>query len=185
MSPEENAPPADSLKEQGIRMFRLGEYAEATESFLKARESYQKMGDQKGRAEMLNNLGAVYTQEERWSEAVEAFQNAQQIFQSLEDIDGRAQTLGNLGNMYRHQGDREAAVIHLKQAVELFHEAGDWQKEAATLRLISRIRMGQARWFEALHFYDLSLACVQTPGLKERVLRWLIRVPFNILSRPS
>ncbi|MDH4208700.1 MAG: tetratricopeptide repeat protein, partial [Anaerolineae bacterium] len=114
-----------------------------------------------------------------------AFENALEIFQVLDDLDGRAQTLGNLGNMFRHQGDRETAVTHLKQAVDLFHQAGDPQKEAATLRLISRIRMGQARWFEALHFYDLSLACVQPPGLKERVLRRLIQVPFSMLSRPS
>ena len=185
MSADDNASPPDTLKEHGIRMFRLGEYGEATESFQKARASYQELGDQKGQAEMLNNLGAVYTQEEHWNEAAQAFENALQIFQVLDDLGGRAQTLGNLGNMFRHQGDRETAVTHLKQAVDLFHQAGDPQKEAATLRLISRIRMGQARWFEALHFYDLSLACVQPPGLKERVLRRLIQVPFSMLSRPS
>jgi len=175
---------ADSLKEQGVRMFRLGEYEEAAENFQKARELYQKLGDQKGQAEMLNNLGAVLTQEERWSEAAEAFEKAGQIFQALEDTDGRAQTLGNLGTMYRHQGENETAVIHLKQAIDLFHEAGDPQNEGATLRLISRIRLGQARWLEALHFYDLSLACVQPPGVKERLLRRLLQIPFSMLSRP-
>lgn len=185
MSPDANASVTKSLKEQGIRMFRLGEYEEAAETFQKARESYQKLGDQKGQAEMLNNLGAVYTQEERWSEAAEAFEKAQQIFEALDDTGGRALTLGNLGSMYRHQGDHETAVTHLKQAIDLFHQAGDPQKEAATLRLVSRIRLGQARWLEALHFYDLSLACVQPAGLKERVLRRLLQIPFSILSRLS
>ncbi|MGB9301970.1 MAG: tetratricopeptide repeat protein, partial [Anaerolineae bacterium] len=83
------------------------------------------------------------------------------------------------------QGDNEAAVEHLKRAVDLFAEAGDREKEAATLRLISRIRLGQARWLEALHFYDLSLACVEPPGIKQRMLRRLIQIPFGMLSRPQ
>jgi hypothetical protein len=76
-------------------------------------------------------------------------------------------------------------VEHLKRAVDLFAEAGDREKEAATLRLISRIRLGQAKWLEALHFYDLSLACVEPPGIKQRTLRRLIQIPFGMLSRPQ
>jgi len=176
---------ANSLKEQGIRMFRFGEYEEATEIFQDAYALYEELGDDRGRAEMLNNLGAVHTQEEQWDKATQAFNDAMAAFESLEDLDGQAQTLGNLGTMYRYRGDTEAAVQHLKQAADLFHETGDRGKEAATLRLLSRIRLGQARWLEALHFYDLGLACAQPPGIKERLLRRLLQVPFSMLSRPQ
>jgi tetratricopeptide (TPR) repeat protein len=175
----------NSLKEQGIRMFRFGEYEEATELFQSAYALYQELGDDRGRAEMLNNLGAVHTQEERWDKATEAFNEAMAAFKSLEDLNGQGQTLGNLGTMYRYRGDSEAAVQHLKQAADLFHETADREKEAATLRLLSRIRLGQARWLEALHFYDLALACAQPPGIKERVLRRLLQIPFSMLSRPQ
>jgi tetratricopeptide (TPR) repeat protein len=134
---------------------------------------------------MLNNLGAIHTQEERWEEASEAFGKAMSAFESLGDQVGQAQTLGNLGTMYRYHGDNETAVQHLKQATDLLHDAGEGAKEAATLRLLSRIRLGQARWLEALHFYDLSLGCVQPPGIKERVLRRLLQIPFGMLSRPQ
>ena len=174
-----------SLKEDGTRLFRFGEYEEAAQLFQEAQSVCQQLGDQKGEAEMLNNLGAVRTQEERYNEAAEAFQQARSLFESLEDKDGLAQTLGNLGTMYRYQGDNDTAVEHLKRAIDLFHEEGDRGKEAATLSLISRIRLGQMRWLEALHFYDLSLACVEPPGIKERVLRWLLQIPFSMLSRPQ
>jgi tetratricopeptide (TPR) repeat protein len=166
-------------------MFRFGEYEEATQLFQNAYTLYEEIGDERGRAEMLNNLGAVHTQEEQWDKASQAFNDAMAAFESLEDLDGQAQTLGNLGTMYRHQGDTEAAVQHLKQASDLFHETGDRDKEAATLRLLSRIRLGQARWLEALHFYDLGLACVEPPGIKERLLRRLLQIPYSILSRPQ
>ncbi len=185
MAQDDDSAAANSLKEQGLRMFRFGEYEEAAEHFQNARALYDRLGNQRGQAEMLNNLGAVHTEQERWPEAAEAFDQARQIFETLDDTSGKAQTLGNLGTMYRHQGEHETAVAHLKQAIALLHEAGDPQKEAATLRLISRIRLGQARWLEALHFYDLSLACVQPPGFKERILRRLLQIPFSMLSRPS
>jgi tetratricopeptide (TPR) repeat protein len=180
---EDKSTEASSLKDQGIRMFRFGEYEEAAELFRNAHTLYQELGDERGQAEMLNNLGAIYTQEERWDEASQAFNEAMSAFQSLEDEAGQAQTMGNLGTMYRYQGDSDAAVEHLKNAIDLFHEAGDREREAVTLRLLSRIRLGQAKWLEALHFYDLGLACVQPPGIKERFLRRLLQVPFSLLSR--
>lgn len=185
MTEDEMMAKVASLKEEGTKLFRFGEYEEAAGLFLEAQSTYQRLGDQKGEAEMLNNVGAVRTQEERYDEAAEAFQQARSLFESLEDKDGLAQTLGNLGTMYRYQGDNDTAVEQLRQAIDLFHEGGDRGKEAATLRLISRIRLGQLRWLEALHFYDLSLACVEPPGMKERALRWLLQIPFSMLSRPQ
>jgi len=185
MAEEDKAVKAEDLKEEGIRLFRFGDYDEAAELFDEAHSLYVELGDAKGQAEMLNNLGAIHTQEGRWNEAAESFNQAKEIFDSLGDKDGQAQTVGNLGTMYRHQGDKENAVDHLRSAADLFHEAGERSKEAATLRVMSRIRLGQARWFEALHFYDLSLACVQPPGAKERILRRLIQIPLNMLTGPQ
>ena len=185
MASEDQVAKAESLKEEGIKLFRFGEYDTAASCFDEAHALYVEADSTRGQAEMLNNLGAVHIQKEHWDEAAEAFKEAQAIFESLEDKDGQAQTLGNLGTMYRHQGDKEVAVEHLKQAASLFHETADAGKEAATLRVISRIRLGQARWFEALHFYDLSLSCVQRPGLKQRILRRLVQVPLGMLSRPQ
>jgi tetratricopeptide (TPR) repeat protein len=183
MTQDDKTAKVASLKEEGTKLFRFGEYEEAADLFQEAHSIYEKLGDRKGQAEMLNNLGAVRTQEERYDAAAEAFEEARSVFESLEDNNGLAQTLGNLGTMYRYQGDNDTAVEHLKRAIDLLHEVGDREKEAATLALISRIRLGQLRWLEALHFYDLSLACVDPPGLKERTLRWLLQIPFSILSR--
>ena len=185
MIAEDGLAEASALKEQGIKLFRYGEYEEAAELFEQAATLYEEAGDEKGHAEMLNNVGAVRTQEEKWDDAIAAFAQAKSMFESLGDEAGQAQTLGNLGAMYRYQGDGDNAVEHLKEAIELFRSVGDRQKQAATLRLVSRIRLGQARWLEALHFYDLSLACVEHQGIKERTLRRLLQVPFGMLSRPQ
>lgn len=185
MAEEDKAKKAETVKDKGMKFFRFGDYEEAAALFGEAQALYVELGDQEGQAEMLNNLGAVHTQERRWDEAADSFNQAKDLFDSLGHKDGKAQTLGNLGTMWGHRGDKDMAVEHLKAAADLFHETGERDKEAATLRALSRIRLGQARWFEALHFYDLSLACADPPGAKERILRRLVQVPLNILTRPQ
>ncbi len=183
MGDESKSAKAESLKQEGIQFFRFGDYEEAAACFDEAHALYVELDDLKGQGEMLNNLGAIHTQEGRWQEAAQTFNKAQMIFESMGDKDGQAVSLGNLGDMYRHQGDNETSIEYLKAAADLFHETGAQKKEAATLRVISRIRLGQARWLEALHFYDLSLACIKPPGLKERILRRLMQIPLNLLAR--
>ena len=185
MMEEGKAAKAERLKDEGIGLFRFGDYDEAAALFDQAHGLYVELDDRKGQAEMLNNLGAIHRQEERWNEAAESFNQAKEIVDSLGDSDGQARTLGNLGTVYRHQGDKENAVDHLRSAADLFGEAGERSEQAATLRVISHIRLGQARWFEALHFYDLSLACVDPPGAKERILRRLVQIPLSMLTRPQ
>jgi len=181
----DKAADADSRKEEGIKLFRFGEYEEAALLFGEAYALYVDLNDEKGQGETLNNLGVVHIQEGRWDQAAEAFDKAGEIFEALGDKNGEAHTLGHQGTLCRHRGDKEKAVEHLKAAADLFREVGGRKKEATTLRLISRIRLGQARWFEALHFYDLSLASAEPPGAKERILRRLIQVPLNMLARPQ
>lgn len=80
------------------------------------------------------------------------------------------------------RGQREEAVDSLKEAANLLREAGEREKEAKTLELISRIRLEQRRWLEALHFYDLSLAA-HPKGIKGTILRPLLKIPLSLLSR--
>ena len=131
---------------------------------------------------MLNNLGVLHLHFQRWAEAQKAFERANEKFISLEDNLGQAQALGNLGELFRKQGQREEAVDSLKEAASLLREAGEREKEAKTLELISRIRLEQRRWLEALHFYDLSLAA-HSEGLKRTILRPLVKIPLSLLSR--
>lgn len=175
---------AQSLKEEGLRRYRLGDYEAAASLFKEAEGLFVEAGDLRGQGEMLNNLGILHLQAQRWAEAQKAFERAKENFVSSEDNLGRAQTLGNLGELFRRRGEREKAVDSLREAANLLREAGEREKEAKTLELISRIRLEQRRWLEALHFYDLSLAA-HSGGLKGTILRPLVKIPLSLLSRGS
>ncbi len=173
---------AESLREEGLRLYGQGDYEAAASIFKEAEGLFAEAGDLRGQGEMLNNLGVLHLQARRWAEAQKAFERANEKFISAEDNLGRAQTLGNLGELFRRRGQQEEAVDSLKEAANLLREVGEQKKEAKTLELISRIRLEQRKWLEALHFYDLSLAA-HSGGLKGTILRPLIKIPLAILTR--
>jgi tetratricopeptide (TPR) repeat protein len=175
---------AESLKEEGLRLYRQGDYEAACSLFMEAESLFAEAGDLRGQGETLNNLGVLYLRAQRCAEAQEAFERAKEKFISAEDKIGLAQTLGNLGELFRRRGQREEAVDSLKEAANLLRELGEREKEAKTLELICRIRLEERRWLEALHFYDLSLAA-HPGGLKGTILRPLIKIPLSLLSRGS
>ena len=175
---------AESLKGRGIRLYGEGQYEASAACFEEARALFAAVGDIRGQGETLNNLGVISLQAECWEEARERFEEAGRLFESLADIGGRAQTLGNLGELARRLGRREEAVEYLKEAADLLREVDEGEEERAkTLELISRVRLEEGRWLEALYFYDLRLGCFSHPGLKERLLHWLVKIPLSLLTR--
>ncbi|MBI2846137.1 MAG: tetratricopeptide repeat protein [Chloroflexi bacterium] len=174
---------ANQAKEEGLTLYRQGEYAQAAAEFAEAQRLFAAAGDRRREAEMLNNLGVVHIQLQDWEAATDFFRQAASVFETLGDVGNRGQALGNIGELYRRQGKNEEAVEALRQAAELLREAKEREKEARTWQLISRIRLGQGRWLEALHFYDLALEASEKPGLMKRLLRRFIRIPLVMMSR--
>jgi len=175
---------AESLKEEGLRLYRQGDYEAAASVFMEAESLFAEAGDLRGQGESLNNLGVLHLRAQRWEEAEKAFEGAKERFISAEDKIGLAQAFGNLGELFRRRGQREEAVDSLKEAANLLREAGEQEKAAKTLELICRIRLEERRWLEALHFYDLSLAA-HSGGIKRTILRPLVKIPLSLLSRGS
>ncbi len=172
-------------RETGLRLFRQGDLVGAARAFEDAEGLFEALGDLKAQGETMNDLGVTRVRMRQWDGADSAFRKAEHIFRDLEDVAGEARVLGNRGELYRHKGRPEEAVGTLKSAADLLLHAGEDRDGSRTLLQIARIRLGQARWFEFLHFYDLSLACINPPGARERVLRWLIRIPMGLLSGGS
>lgn len=172
-------------RDSGMRLFQEGDLQGAAEAFEDAGAMFEASGDRQSQAQAMNDLGVARLRLRQWDGADAAFRQAEALFRGLGDEAGQARTLGNRGELYRRKGRPEEAVGALKSAADLLLHAGEDQDGARTLLRIARIRLGQARWFEFLHFYDLSLACVARPGPKERILRWLIRIPMGLLSGGS
>lgn len=172
-----------AAKERGISLFRQGDHSGAAASFEEAQRLFASQGDRRNEGEMLNNLAVIHIQGRDWQKSEDTLRQAVVVFEALGDRSNWAQALGNLGELHRRRGKSEEAVSTLKEAAGLLHESGERDKESRTWQLISGIRLGQGRWLEALHFYDLALGALEWPSLGRRLLRKLIQIPLGMMAR--
>ncbi len=172
-----------ALADQGRALYRQGDLGGAQSLLHQAYDAYKPAEDQDGIAEAANDLGVLLTVQRRYEEAETWLRDAQRRFVDLQDYDGEAQTLGNLGSMYQARGDLIQAAAHLKQSVDRFQLGGDHEQRAATLKVLSVVRLRQFRFLEALAAYDAALACYPHPSGFQRLLRWLFGLPLRLLQR--
>jgi DNA-binding NtrC family response regulator/tetratricopeptide (TPR) repeat protein len=122
----------------------------AIEDFRSALEIAESIGSSSNRAVVLNNLGIVYANSDRYHEAIEAFTAAREIGEPLDEGPSLVGILGNLAMLHAKAGDFAAAeralagcaAVHpgaMGRRQELFHE------HASGLSLLHRGRFAEAR----------------------------------------
>jgi tetratricopeptide (TPR) repeat protein len=171
---------SDTLKEEGLNLFRRGMHDEALAKFEAAAASYAEDEDALGQGEMLNNIGVVQRVRQNWPAAEAAFHEALSKFEEAGDDNRRAQVLGNLGDLHAFQGEREEAAKHYSDGAELMAKTGDRQKQAQLLRALSLLRLRQRRVVEALFLMEESLSTRPRLNPFQRFFRFLLRLALKL-----
>jgi hypothetical protein len=73
-------------------------------------------------------------------------------------------------------------VTLYKKAIALFEQAGAVELAGETWRALSRLRLRQGRWMEALAAYDAGLDSPQRLTLTQHALRRLIKTSRRLLT---
>ena len=174
---------ADALAREGRELYRQGDFEAARTRLYEAYEAFKAASDLNGVAETANDVGVLYTVQQRYAEAETWLLQAQSRFVDLQDYEGEAQTLGNLGSMCQSRGDLQQAAAYLQQAADRFHLVGDDDKRSATLRVLSMVRLRQMRFLQALAAYEAALACHPRQNAFRRLLRRIMGLPGHLLTR--
>lgn len=161
----------EELKEVGLQQFQQGHYAQAVDTFTTAVSAYHDIGDENGRAEMLNNIGVTQRTRKKNKEAVAAFNEAMTIFQEQGDLHKLAQSQANLADFYQFTKQQNEAARYYSEAAATFAQLGDRQKQSQVLRAYSLMRMRQGQWLDALLRMEESLSVRPRLG----PFRWLFR----------
>jgi tetratricopeptide (TPR) repeat protein len=172
---------AESLKEEGLRLFEEGLYEEAAERFGQAQELFAAEGKEVEAAEALNNLGVVYRLMHKWDQAQAALEEARSAFARLGDRDREAQALGNLGGLLSSQGDRLRAQEYLRRAAEIFAELEDTERQAET-----QMALGTQMWKAGdrqggLAAYEAGLHLLPRPSAQQKAIRGLLKLRTRLL----
>jgi len=154
----ESLPGAESLWEtllghrSEIAMYRR-DFNTARRIHLRLKEHFQRTGDQRNLATMLQRQGIISQESDNLTEAEQLFLKALAIFKEL-DIDvGQAKTLHHLGVVAQNQARYDEAVRWFKKSLDIKERMGDKHGQAATCSQLARIAMDKGQFEEAKKWY--------------------------------
>jgi tetratricopeptide (TPR) repeat protein len=93
----------------------------------------REIGDRRGEAASLVQLGLAYSLRRQYQKAIECSQQSLAINREIDDRQGEAGSLGNLGLAYFFFGLYSLAIVYFQQALAINREIGDRENEVHAL----------------------------------------------------
>ena len=173
---------SEQLKENGLRMFREGDTANALQNFREAVVSFKAENELVGAGEMLNNIGVAEGRLRNWQAAGSAFDEALALFRDLGDVNREGQTLANMGDMYAGMKKRDSATLAYQNAGNLLAESGDKARYSQLLRTLSLHHLRQRNWFQSMTDMEKSLSARPRLGIGGYIFRTMIRFALRFMG---
>ncbi|MEM9246908.1 MAG: tetratricopeptide repeat protein, partial [Cyanobacteria bacterium P01_F01_bin.153] len=129
-----------------------------------ALEIQESIGDRRGEATSLRNLGALDRRQGFYRRAIGRQRRALKISRALGDRRGEAGALDALGRLHRILGQFDQAIEFHSQALALDRELGDRQGESSALTNLGNAHFKQGDADQALTFYQQSLTLDRETG---------------------
>jgi CHAT domain-containing protein len=122
------------------------------------------VGDRRGEASTLNNIGLVYDSLGELQKALEFYNQALPLLRVVGNRRGEASTLNNIGFVYNSLGELQKALEFFNQALPLSQAVGDRAGEATTLNNIGGVYDSLGELQKALEFYNQALPLLRVVG---------------------
>jgi tetratricopeptide (TPR) repeat protein len=171
------------LKAQAIQSYQQGDFASAARLFEAAAKGYQSAGEDLEAAEMLNNASVAYVQAEQGEEGLRVVLPTVEFFQNRGDIRRLGMAYGNLAAAYEACQNNEAAMNAYQQSAEHLKAAGEDELSLHALKALSALQLKMGKQIAALNTMQTALEDVKHPTLKQRLLKKLLKTPWNLLGR--
>lgn len=172
-----------ALEKKGKNAYRNGEFVQAAEAYKAAQEAFSAANDESNAAEMANNCSVAYLQAEQAEQALEAVEGTAEIFASLGDLRRQGMALGNYAAALEALDRVEEAVDLYQQSADVLAQAGEDQLRANAMQSLSGLQFRSGRQLEALASMQSGLEGVKKPSAKQRMLKRLLNVPFDMINR--
>lgn len=165
-----------------IEAYDRGEYETAVAAFMETRQVWQQLGDPRGEASALSDLGVAHQKMGNWADAQHAYQEALALYQTLDDPQGEAVVMGNLATLLKRRGAADQAESLLKEAVEMFYALGKRDHEADSLRMLAQLQLQRGGWLDALLSYHRAMSRMEQLSGSQRLLRLLTTLFLRIVG---
>ena len=149
---------------QGVARKNLGDYPGAMACYQKCLAIYERIGDKKGIAGSLNNIGLIYREQGRNDQALEHYMRSLSIFEGIGDKHGLGNSLNNIGSIYTDQRNYPRALEYFERGTVIQKEVGNEKALANGLGNIGVVHGEQGDTARALEYFEKSIAIREAIG---------------------
>ncbi|HSF46170.1 MAG TPA: tetratricopeptide repeat protein [Chitinophagaceae bacterium] len=147
------------------------DYAQALEYSTMSLQIFREIGDRKGTAKILGDIGVLYWFQSDYPNALKYFFDALKIHEELGIKNEIAATLANIGLVYNSHEDYHKALEYLIRANKIDEELGNKNGVAANLGNIGELYMNISDTAKALAYDLKSLEMYEELGDKNGIAR--------------
>lgn len=171
------------LAKEGTSAYKRGDYLAAAQAFQAASQGYRAAGEAHKAAEMANNCSVSYLQAGEAQAALEAVEGTEQVFAQAGDLSRQGMALGNKAAALEELERLEEAAEVYRHAADILQEAGEDQKRAEVMKSLSMLQFRNGRQLQALATMQNGLEKVERPTPKQKFLKKLLRIPFEMINK--
>lgn len=171
------------LEKKGKAAFKSGNYDEASQLFLEARDAYLASEEILAAAEMANNQSVALLQSGNAEAALEVVNGTDETFAEAGDKRRQALALGNKAAALEELGSLDEAAEAYETSANILKEIGENDLRASVMQSLSAVQLRQGRQLLALATMRSGLENVEHPNPQQRVVKKLLQIPFNFMNR--
>ncbi|MGC1394934.1 MAG: tetratricopeptide repeat protein [Coleofasciculaceae cyanobacterium] len=137
------------------------------------------------KAQILTNLGNVYSRQSDWQKAAASYQASMSLFEELENPLAVAKIMGNLANVEAGQGNWDNASDRYQHSLEMFHQLNEPTAEAQTLANFGILWAQQNQVEKAAALWQEALTKLASDLPKAKLIEeWLNLTKSSLLESP-
>jgi adenylate cyclase len=164
---------SDAVAVKGTLLFIKRQFSEAYNQFEHALRLCERLQDDKGMANALNNLGLVLYSLTDYGRALENFFRSVKLNEGIGNNFGLALNFGNIGNIYNALQEYKRAVEYYERAQLFAAKAGNDQYRDALLNNIGNSYTQLTNYDKALQYKLEALSLSRKSGNKQRMITGL------------
>lgn len=164
-------------------VYRAGNFLSAARLFAAAESGYEVAQDFLAAAKMANNRSVALLQAGEAQAALQALEGRDLVFDRVGDRKRQAMTWGNQAAALEALKQNQKAAATYRKAADLFQQIGENELYTRTMQSLSLIQLKGFQPLEAVATMQAGLDRVERLGIRQRLLKRLLDLPFRLLRR--
>ena len=176
---------ADAYRLLDLALMENGELEKAVYSG-QSLELYEELGDLRGQAIVLNNLGLIAQERSDWDKALELYRRVLEIMDMMGDRASVSVAKYNVAEILNDQGRLDEAEVMLREVLRVWRASGNEADAAEARRELGRLFARRAEFDTARELLEAAHAAQTADGRQGEALATAVRLSeLDVLAGES